>query len=234
MRIVPATTPPPRPLDLVVLGGVHARMSPVAATTLCAYLTKVHPEVIVFSGQLVPDSTGTKTTSAQREVLRALVRLSTAGTRIYHLLDPAALAAARPVAHRAGNWYLRTELVLRFGTRRYWFRPTTARAAVIGPPWQLLRAWYSRRAERQRSPPYQAVIGGPGEQPRLQAGSPAHYHPGDWETHRTCLEVRDGHWQLHTTTALATPIPAPPWTRRLAERPEVHLLQLLGVGLAGS
>lgn len=114
--------PRKRHVELAVLADVHLGSRGVRAAELLDYLDSVAPETLVIVGDLIDlarlRSRGLP--EAHLEVLRAILALAAAGTRVYYLVGNAE-AALRPFAGVAlGNLHLREELELRVGGERYW------------------------------------------------------------------------------------------------------------------
>ena len=247
-------TPPPvlpetRSLDLAVVAGIRLGAPDDRAQELADYLGSIRPHVFVLIGEpRGPNrATARAVPRAHRRLLRALVRMCARGCRIYYLCGGPDAALHRQRELGAGNLYLRTELVLRLGNRRYRFlrrvrtgsgashsadRPglvDRVRRTLSAPPAPLRYFRSQNEIFPVEGAAYDTIVGGAGSAPVLGPADAVHRHPGDWNVHLTALELSAGDWSLHRQAASAAPR-VPDQVVRAAQRPELQLAQLLGIG----
>ncbi len=139
-----------RKLELVLLSDVHLGSRAARAAELLNYLGSIAPETLVINGDLLELNRFGKRGLPEDhlDVVRELLELSSAGTRIYYLIGNAEAQLRRFSGLVLGNLHLREELELRVGGERYWmfhgdrFDPVIrlgpALANLGGPLYKLL------------------------------------------------------------------------------------------------
>ena len=125
-----------RRVEILVLSDIHLGSKTCKATELLNYLKSVKPQIIILNGDIIDTAQLKSLPSTHLRVINRFMKLMTNGTRIYYLTGNHDASLRRFSDFNSGNLFLRDQLILKLGNKKYWFfHGDVLDNSMIGSQW---------------------------------------------------------------------------------------------------
>ncbi len=216
-----------RRVEILVLSDIHLGSKTCKATELLNYLKSVKPQIIILNGDIIDTAQLKSLPSTHLRVINRFMKLMTNGTRIYYLTGNHDASLRRFSDFNSGNLFLRDQLILKLGNKKYWFfHGDVLDNSMIGAQWlshffarhfgflyffnKLFKGNKSSKTEKYiqkfeekaismaHTEGYDAVVCGHVHQPEIKHSENIVYlNSGDWIDNLTALEYSFGEWSIY-------------------------------------
>ncbi|NJN33045.1 MAG: hypothetical protein HC817_01105, partial [Saprospiraceae bacterium] len=130
-----------RKVEILVLSDIHLGTKNCKATELLTYLKSIKPNIIILNGNFIETKNFKNLVGDHLRVFGRLVKLLTQGSRIYYLSGEIDAPLRRFADFSNGQLFLRDQLVLKLGGKKYWF----LHGNLLIPPQYPDDSWSSRK-----------------------------------------------------------------------------------------
>lgn len=208
-------------VEILVLSDIHLGSKSCKAAELLNYLKSIKPQIIILNGDIIDTQQLSNLPSDHLRVINRLMKLMSNGTRIYYLTGNKDASLRRFADFSSGNFFLREQLVLQLGDKKFWFihgnildnfswykriaaymlKPLYACWATLKndvTPTFLDDKYEEAIIKLAHTEGYNAVVCGHSHQPKISKNESIQYlNSGDWVENMTALEFSYGEWHLY-------------------------------------
>jgi UDP-2,3-diacylglucosamine pyrophosphatase LpxH len=200
-----------RKIDIVVLSDLHLGMRNSSTKTLLNYLKSIKPNILILTGNILNIKNLKHLSADQLKIINRFLKLLANGTRIYYLTGETDAALRRFSDFSCGNFFLRDQLLLQLGDKRYWFLNGDTymkQISFLESCGHNLKQFFGFKTntkdfEKQliaqtKLQGYNAVVCGYSKSPKMVEQDGIYYmNCGDWVENQTALEYEFGAWRLY-------------------------------------
>ena len=216
-----------RKVEILVLSDIHLGSRACKAKELLNYLKSIKPQILILNGDII-DTTQLKTLPRDHvRVINRFMKMLANGTRIYYLTGQQDATLRRFSDFSSGNLFLRDQLVLKLGDKKYWFFHGDAmdsemgisgflsrflsrylgisqflnslfKTKKLGQSEKEVQQFEQKAVEMAHTEGYDAVVCGHVHIPKMaQHDDITYLNAGDWVENMSSLEYNFGEWSVY-------------------------------------
>jgi UDP-2,3-diacylglucosamine pyrophosphatase LpxH len=210
-----------RKIDIVVLSDIYLGSKASKATELLNYLKSIKPQIIILNGNILATQQLKTLPKEHLQVINRLMKMLSNGTRIYYLTGDSDASLRRFADFNSGNLFLRDQLFLQLGGKKYLFFNGDMVGEKQGFLTEMLKkvksflgikvktdkdihlSFENEAVEAANTEGCDAVVCGHTQEPKMTLNQPIQYlNSGDWVFNMTALEYGFGEWSIYKYDAM--------------------------------
>jgi UDP-2,3-diacylglucosamine pyrophosphatase LpxH len=206
-----------RKIDIVVLSDTYLGSKASKATELLNYLKSIKPQIVILNGNILATQQLKTLPKEHFRVVNRLMKMLSNGTRIYYLTGDSDASLRRFADFNSGNLFLRDQLLLQLGGKKYLFfngdmieqkkgfltKTIKKVFTFLGIKSKLsdsdiLGSFENKAIEAANTEGCNVVVCGHTQEPKIELNQPIQYlNSGDWVFNKTALEYNYGEWSIY-------------------------------------
>jgi UDP-2,3-diacylglucosamine pyrophosphatase LpxH len=211
-----------RKIDIVVLSDIYLGSKASKAVELLNYLKSIKPQIIILNGNILATQQLKTLPKEHLRVINRLMKMLSNGTRIYYLSGDSDASLRRFADFNSGNLFLRDQLFLQLGGKKYlffngdmiqqsrgfWAKTIKKVKTFLGIKSNLSDSnihfsFENKAIEAANTEGCNAVVCGHTQEPKIALNQPIQYlNSGDWVFNKTALEYNYGEWSIYKYDAM--------------------------------
>jgi UDP-2,3-diacylglucosamine pyrophosphatase LpxH len=204
-----------RKIDIVVLSDIYLGSKTSKANELLNYLKSIKPQIVILNGNILATQQLKTLPKEHLRVINRLMKMLSNGTRIYYLTGDSDASLRRFADFNSGNLFLRDQLFLQLGGKKYLFFNGDMVGQKQGFFAKMLKkvksflgvkaktdkdihlSFENEAIEAANTEGCDAVVCGHTQEPKIALNQPIQYlNSGDWIMNMTALEYNYGEWSI--------------------------------------
>jgi UDP-2,3-diacylglucosamine pyrophosphatase LpxH len=210
-----------RKIDIVVLSDIYLGSKASKATELLNYLKSIKPQIVILNGNILATQQLKTLSKEHLRVINRLMKMLSNGTRVYYLTGDSDASLRRFADFNSGNLFLRDQLFLQLGGKKYLFFNGDMVGEKQGFLTKMLKkvkcflgikaktdkdihlSFENEAIESANTEGCDAVVCGHTQEPKMALNQPIQYlNSGDWVFNMTALEYNYGEWSIYKYDAM--------------------------------